>query len=165
MKHYYSIKALVNGEILIITPALIKERVGMKTESAKRRYERLLNKEITVEQALAPKPPMYSGGLKKYERNGLTLDIDDVRSRVEGISAKAAGHRLRAWEAGRLDFEKLYRPVGEPLVKPKTVGEISWNKFKDKDRRKPETIKVSEFELRLGEEIERAWRRDVKHSR
>ena len=60
-------------------------------------------------------------------------------------------------------FEKLSRPVGEPLVKPKTVGEISWNKFKDKDRRKPDTIRVSEFELRLGEEIERAWRRDVKH--
>ena len=162
MKHY-SIKALVDGEILIITPALIKERVGMKTESAKRRYERLLNKEITVEQALAPKPPMYSGGLKKYERNGLTLDIDDVRSRVEGISAKAARQRLIAWETGKLTTEKLYRPLGEPVIKPETIAEITWDKFKDKDRKRVSAIRVSEFELRLGEEIERAWRRDAKH--
>ena len=164
MKHY-SIKALVNGEITIITPALIKERVGLETRPAKRRYERLLNKEITAEQALAPKSPVYSGVLKKYERNGLTLDIDDVRSRVEGVSAKAARHRLIAWETGKITTEKLYRPLGEPVIKPETAAEITWDKFKDKDRKRVSAIRVSEFELRLGEEIERAWRRDAKYPR
>lgn len=170
---------VLDGVEETLTPRKLREMIGIGHGTATNRIKRFINGELDQEG-------LFVSGLQaqqnvreqtqEYTREdlGITLTINDIRSVVD-LCDGCIRLRLSKWEKGLIDCDTLYAPRKRTGVKkgyvsvkktkkkkkPKSApGNKEWDSFRDRPRSNPDAIRITEFERRIGAEMEDAWSRD-----
>jgi hypothetical protein len=156
------------GKRIKLTPEVVMQSSGVKEKTARTRIKNFIEKKWTIDDVMTKPAGGYYPARepRMYTRDGISLCSRDVLPYVDGAQNELAQRRLRRWEQGIIDCDQLYAPKQAYNYIGTVVGNEEWRALQDvKVQRDINTIPITQFERRFGEEAERQWSKRAKISR